>query len=93
MKEAVDGIYKNLFHESIPVKLEACLALSKFLRKKIAVGFIKPALKSILEVYLAIMDEIDSEELVGSLETLMTIFQDDIGPYAKQIVGQLSAKY
>ena len=42
-----------------------------------------------LEVYLKVMDEIDSEELVSSLETIMTIFRDDIGPYAQQIVQQL----
>jgi len=82
-----------LFHESVPVKLEACLALSKFLKNSLAESFLKPALKSILEVYLKVMDEIDSEELVSALEMIMTIFRDDIGPYALQIVENLSGQY
>ena len=93
VKAAVDGLYKNLFHESIPVKLEACLALSKFLKQEQAEKFVKPALKNILEVYLKVMEEIDSEELVSALETIMTVFNDEIGPFALQIVSQLAGKY
>ena len=93
VKQSVDGIYKNLFHSSVPVKLEACLALSKFLKNTLAEQFLKPALKSLLEVFLSVMEEIDSEELVAALETIMTIFRDDIGPYALQIVGQLAGQY
>ena len=36
-----------------------------------AIEFLKPALKNILEVYLRIMEEIDSEELIGALEVIM----------------------
>ena len=36
-----------------------------------AIEFLKPALKNILEVYLKIMEEIDSEELISSLEVIM----------------------
>ena len=39
------------------------------------------------------MDDIDSEELVSALETIMTIFRDDIGPFAHQIVEQLAGQY
>jgi len=73
------------------VKLEACLSLAKFLKNSLAEQFLKPALKSILETFLSVMEEIDSEELVSALETIMTIFRDDIGPYALQIVSQLAA--
>ena len=33
--------------------------------------FLKPALGNILEVYLKLIGEIDSEKLVSSLETIM----------------------
>jgi len=42
----------------------------------------KPHLGQTLEVYLKMMDEIDSEELVKSLEGVIHIFNEDIGPYA-----------
>ena len=45
----------------------------------------KPALKDILEQYLKLMSEIDSEELVGALEEIVSHFKDDIAPYALQL--------
>ena len=45
----------------------------------------KPHLKQVLEVYLKMMDEIDSEELVKALEGIMSIFADDMAPFALQI--------
>ena len=53
----------------------------------------KPALKNILEVYLKIMEEIDSEELIAALEVIMEKYQEDIGPFAVQLAQQLTNKY
>ena len=58
-----------------------------------AVNFLRPALKNVLEVYLKIMEDIDSEELVGALEQIVEIFQEDIGPFAIQLAQQLTNKY
>ena len=51
----------------MPVKFQAAISLSKMLNNETAVEFLKPALHSILEVYLRIMEEIDSEVLVDAL--------------------------
>jgi hypothetical protein len=45
-------------------------------------NFLKPALKDILEIYLKLMTEIDSEDLVDALEEIVGHFQDDITPFA-----------
>ena len=52
------------------------------LTNETAVAFLKPALKNILEVYLKIMEDIDSEDLMTALETIMEVYSEDIGPYA-----------
>lgn len=57
------------------------------LTNKTARDFLQPALKQILEMYLKLMNEIDSEKLVSSLETIMGKFKDDMGPYAVQVAG------
>ena len=44
------------------------------LDNEVAIEFLKPALKSLLEVYLKIMEDIDSEELIGALEMIMERF-------------------
>lgn len=71
IQQAVDGVYQNLFCDHLPIKFAAALALAKMLSNDTAVQFLKPALKNILEVYLKVMEDIDSEELIGSLEVIM----------------------
>ena len=51
------------------------------LQNKTTEDFLRPALQSIFEVYLKTMDEIDSEELVSSLDTLMSVFSEEISPF------------
>jgi hypothetical protein len=91
--QAVDGIYHCLFSEHLPIKFAAALALSKMLKNKTAVEFLKNGLQSILEVYLKAMEEIDSDELIGALEQIMEIYADHIGPFAEQLAQQLTNKY
>jgi len=67
--------------------------MSRFLRNNTAEQFLKPALKNILEVYLKIMGEVDNEELVSSLEEIIAVYRDDVGPYAVQIAEQLVIQY
>ena len=93
IQQAVDGVYQSLFCENLPVKFAAALALAKMLTDDTAIEFLKPALKNILEVYLKIMEEIDSEELIGALEVIMEKYQEDIGPFAVQLAQQLTSKY
>ena len=75
-------MYQNLFAEDLPVRLSAAVALSNFLKNPVAEKFLKPALKNILEAYLKIIAEIDSEQLVSALEEIMTVYRDDMGPFA-----------
>ena len=55
----------------------------------VAENFLRPALGQLLELYLKIMDEVDSEDLVGALEGIMTVFSDDIAPHAVNLVTKL----
>lgn len=46
-----------------------------------------------LETYLKIMSEIDSEELVTALEEIVSLFKDHIGPFALQLTEQMVVSY
>jgi hypothetical protein len=39
------------------------------------------------------MNEIESEELVNALEEIVSLYKDDIGPFAIQLTEQLVASY
>lgn len=75
------------------MRLTAATSIHKLLHNDEACAFLKPALKNILEQYLKIMSEIDSEELVGALEEIVKHFKDDIGPYAIDLTTQLVTAY
>jgi len=93
VKLAIDGVYKSLFVSDLPTKLAAAISLASMLVNKTVREFLKPALKQILEVYLKMTNEIDSEHLFTSLESFMKKFNDDMGPYALQIAEQLVVQY
>jgi len=86
-------VYKNLFSEELPVRLSAAVALSRLLDNKTAQDFLRPALRSIFEVYLKTIEEIESEDLVQSLNEFMTVFQNDIAPFTVQIATNLTSQY
>jgi hypothetical protein len=48
-------------------------------------NLLKPALKEILQIYLKMMSEIDSEELVSALEEIVSHFKEDIEPFALEL--------
>lgn len=50
-------------------------------------------LSEILRIYLKLMDEIDSEELVAALEGIVEEFKNDIGPFAYDLCVHLSSSF
>ncbi|GFH09661.1 importin N-terminal domain-containing protein [Haematococcus lacustris] len=54
---------------------------------------IKPILPQILGAIFQLMGEVDAEELVFTLETLVQKFGTDIAPYAAQMMAQLVAAF
>lgn len=79
----VELCYKSLVYDKdMPVRLSAAVCLSKLLKNDDALNILKPHLKIVLESYLKLMSEIESEELVSSLEDIVALYKDDIGPFA-----------
>jgi len=83
MKEVVAGTYECLHKDpALPVRLTAAISMKQLLSNDDACNMLKPHLKEILEAYLKLMQEIESEELVNALEEIVSIYNEDIGPYA-----------
>jgi hypothetical protein len=95
LKQVVEGIYNNMAeNQPLPVKFHASCALEKILSRNMeAQNLIKPGLSLLLKCYLQLMNELDNEELVSSFENIMTVFQDDISPFAADICEHLKQQY
>jgi hypothetical protein len=96
MRIAVIGFHRCLFdknnHE--PVKLAAAITVGKLIIKnEDARMFLKPALTSIIESYLILLDTIDHEELFEALESILNVFQKEIIPFGNKIVRTLVEQY
>jgi hypothetical protein len=77
----------------LPVRVEAALALDKLLQHELAVNFLRPGLEMLLKTYLKIMDDIDFDELVEALKTLVEVYHDEIAPYAVSLCSKLGETY
>lgn len=93
LKHVLNAIYENLTHSELPVRVEAALALHKLLRHDLAVNFLRPGLEVLLKTYLKIMDDIDFDELVEALKTLVEVYHEEIAPYAISLCSKLGETY
>jgi hypothetical protein len=93
LRHVLNGIYSNLTHGDLPVRVEAALALNGLLVHPIAVDFLRPGLEVLLKTYLKIMDDIDFDELVEALKKLVDTYHDEIAPYAVSLCSKLGEAY
>ena len=93
LNRAVDLIFKNFQGSELPVRFQAALTIHKLLENEVTFNFLKPALSQILQKYLDLMNEIDSEDLVTALEEVVSHFKDDIYPFASELTEQLVNSY
>ena len=94
MREIVAATYQCLHQDpALPVRLTAAITMKELLRDDKACEMLKPNLKEILEAYLKLMGEIESEELVNALEEIVSLYNEEIGPFAIQLTEHLVASY
>lgn len=89
-----EGVFNNMSDtQPLPVRFYAACALEKILTNEQAVKYIRPGIDTVLKCYLQLMNEFDNEELVNSFESIMSIFQDEIRPFALDICNHLVTMY
>lgn len=89
IKIAVEGITTCLMDAQLPVRVKAAVSLNCLLSQKEAENLLRPLLPQILEIYLKLMDQIDNEGLVAALEGIVDSYQNEIVPYAYDLVVHL----
>jgi len=91
LKLAVEGIYKCLSQDPERiVNIKAACAFNSILSHKEAVDLVRPHLQQVLSIYIQLLEKNELEEIVESLEGIVTHFSDSIGPYAVQLVTHIA---
>jgi len=93
LRNVLDCLYANLQHNDLPVRVNASIALINLLDHEVAIEFLRPGLETIISIYLKLMDDIDYDELVNALNTLVGVFYEDIGPHALKLCDKLSQAF
>lgn len=81
----INAIYQNLNDQDLYVKVNAAVSLIELLYHEAAVNLIRQGLGTIIKIYLKLIDEIDYDQLIVSLKTIVEIYEDEIAPYAIEL--------
>lgn len=85
LKYVLDCLYQNLMDSELPVKVNSAIALVKLLSHELAINIVKPGLGTLIKIFLRLIDEIEYDELIDSLRTIVDVFSDEISPYAIEL--------
>jgi len=82
-----------LLDQDLSVKVNAAVSLIELLFHEVAVNLIRQGLGTIIRIYLKLIDEIDYDQLIVSLKTIVEIYEDEISPYALELCQKLGESY
>lgn len=86
ISQCVQVVSRRLEDPDMPVRSFAAVALDKLLSKAEVVEMIRPHIKSVLVIFVKLLNECDHERLVNSLTGIFESYKKEIGPYVLDLV-------
>ena len=77
----------------LPVKLYASLAIGSLFDKDVTKKLLKGNIKNIIEIYLKLMEETDTEEIMSNLQEIVKYFTEESQQYIVQLSDYLIKYY
>lgn len=90
---ALESICRLLKDPELPVRYEAALALPKLISWNVTKQRLSTEVKNLLEIYLKLMGEIDSEDLVEALESIVSAFPKETLPFSLELTQHLASAF
>ena len=78
---------------SLPVKFEAAVCLPKVLAWEVAKSRVQGEISGVLKIYLDMINEIDSEEVIEALEDIVTEYSEQVLPFAVDLCKELTGNF
>jgi len=87
-------IILNLMSDKeLPVRAKAGMSICNLVRAKQGTEDLRPVLPQLLERIFGLLGEIESEDLIISLESIVNRFKADIAPHALTLASRLSEQF
>jgi len=90
VRDALEGLYTGLLDSEFPVRVNAGVGLYRLLPQPETAEALTPHLQKVLQIYLSLIDQMDNEELLMALEALIAKFENEIHPFAIELVEHLA---
>jgi importin-7 len=86
---AVKPVVAAMKASELPVRLEACFAVSRIVRNENVHPYVKPMVPAIIEQFFMLFDDIGNEDVVTTMTELISAVGVDISVYAESILKRL----
>jgi hypothetical protein len=88
--EGIKRVLNILKHPELPTRVQAALALRSLVQTDEAKPLLGNVLPDLFQIMFSLINEIDSDDLVSALDSIIFEFKNSIGPYAVAICEQLT---
>jgi len=86
-------VFACLQDRELPVRMDAVVAVRHFVDAMEDISPLKPILPQLLHQFFQLLNEVENEDLVMTLETIVEKFGDEIAPYAVGLCENLSVAF
>ncbi|XP_010542760.1 PREDICTED: importin beta-like SAD2 isoform X1 [Tarenaya hassleriana] len=88
--KALHSVVSGLRDPDLPVRVDSVFALRSFIESCKDLNEIRPILPQLLDEFFKLMNEVENEDLVFTLETIVDKFGEEMAPYAFELCSNLA---
>ncbi|XP_057489384.1 importin beta-like SAD2 [Actinidia eriantha] len=92
-RKALHSIVGGMRDPELPVRVDSVFALRSFVEACKDLNEIRPILPQLLDEFFKLMNEVENEDLVFTLETIVDKFGEEMAPYALGLCQNLAAAF
>ncbi|XP_022761680.1 importin beta-like SAD2 isoform X2 [Durio zibethinus] len=92
-RHALLSVVSGLRDPELPVRVDSVFALRSFVEACSDLNEIRPILPQLLDEIFKLMNEVENEDLVFTLETIVDKFGEEMAPYALGLCQNLAAAF
>ncbi|KAL8105776.1 importin beta-like SAD2 [Apium graveolens] len=92
-RKALQIVVAGMRDPELPVRVDSVFALRSFVEACKDLNEIRPMLPQLLDEFFKLMNEIENEDLVFTLETIVDKFGEEMAPYALGLCQNLAAAF
>ncbi|XP_062097326.1 importin beta-like SAD2 isoform X4 [Humulus lupulus] len=92
-RKALQSVVSGMRDPELPVRVDSVFALRSFVEACKDLNEIRPILPQLLDEFFKLMNEVENEDLVFTLETIVDKFGEEMAPYALGLCQNLASAF